>query len=243
MDSSHLHTQNTLETCGVSIPFDRRVITPPIEQAIRANLFEAEEAAQIPKIVSQGDTVLDIGAGIGFISTLLARQPEVERVVAVEANPDLMPFMAKLHDLNGVENIERMNVILTNDASSEMTFYQRKDFWMGSLMAGPNAFETRVQVKTSNLDRFLNDQKITLIVCDIEGAESVIFRDADLSGVDRLYLELHDHITGLKGIHAVFTQMGEKGFAYDPRSSSGAIVLFRRVQENEVLRPYARGES
>ncbi len=229
-----------LETCNVRIPFDPRIITPPIEQAILDNLFEAEEAAQIPYIVEPGDTVLDIGAGIGFISTILARQNGVKKVISVEANPDLLPFMEALHNLNNIHNIERLNVILTNENTPEMTFFKRQDFWMGSLMEGPNPFESKVDVITQNFNSFLKTNEVDLIVCDIEGAETMIFADADLSGVDRIYLELHDHITGLCGVKSVFDQLSAQGFAFDPRYSSGAIVLFRRVQENEKLRPYAR---
>jgi len=229
-----------LETCNVRIPYDPRIITPPIKEAIVENRFEAEEAAQIPHIVEPGDTVLDIGAGIGFISTLLARQDGVKKVISVEANPDLMPFMESLHQLNDVNNIERLNVVLTNSPARSMTFYQRRDFWMGSLMQGPNPFERSIEVPTENFSALLQAQKVDLIVCDIEGAETQLFVEADLSGVDRIYLELHDHITGLCGIKSVFDQLSCKGFAFDPRHSCGAIVLFRRAKFNEGLRPYAR---
>ena len=229
-----------LETCDVRIPYDPRIITPDIEQAILSNAFEAEEAAQIPHIVQAGDTILDIGAGIGFISTLLARQNGVKKVISVEANPDLMPFMEKLHLLNGAENIERVNAVLTNESTKSMTFYQRRDFWMGSLMAGPNPYEHKIDVATRNFNILLSEKAVDLIVCDIEGAEAMIFADADLSMVDRIYLELHDHITGLCGVKSVFDQLSAQGFAFDPRFSSGAIVLFRQANINETLRPYAR---
>jgi len=229
-----------LETCGVRIPFDPHIITPPIEQAIRADLFEAEEAMQIPHIVHNGDVILDIGAGIGFISTILSRQTGVKQVFAVEANPDLLPFMAKLHALNKVKKVQRINAVLTTDTAAEITFYQRRDFWMGSLMQGPNPFEQAIQVNTLNLNDFLSSNAIDLVVCDIEGAETMLFVGADLTSVDRIYLELHDHITGLRGVKSVFDQLSAKGFAFDPRYSSGAIVLFRRSHADEILRPYAR---
>ena len=231
---------DTLDVAGVHIPYDPEVITPPIATAIREGYFEAEEAAQIPLIVRPDDTILDIGAGIGFISTLLARQAPQGRVISVEANPNLLPYMARLHALNGVENVTRLNAVLTNADVDSMTFYLRKDFWMGSLSDHPNAYESTLEVPTRNLDALLRDEGVNMIVCDIEGAESFLFNGADLSPVDRIYLELHDHVTGLKGIAALITDLSSQGFTYDPRHSSGAIVLFRRVEENETLRPYAR---
>ncbi len=229
---------NCLEAGGVLIPYDPAIITPPIKHAIESGYFEAEEAAQLPHIISPDDIVLDIGAGIGFISTLIARR--AERVISVEANPDLLPYMAKLHELNGVKNAERLNVVLGDAEAGMATFYQRADFWMGSLAKGPNPYKSTVKVPNLGLNTLLKKEQVTLIVCDIEGAESFLFAHAELCCVDRVYLELHDHITGLKGVAAVFSAMAARGFSYDPRYSSGAIVLFRRVEQAEVLRPYAR---
>lgn len=75
-----------IRTQGVWIPFQEGVISANILDAMRAGRFEAEEAKHIPGIVLAGDRVLEVGAGVGLISTLLARQPEVEEVIAVEAN-------------------------------------------------------------------------------------------------------------------------------------------------------------
>ena len=228
-----------IRSCGVFIPHDPNIITPPIAAALRANRYEAEEAAEIPAIVMPGDVVLEIGAGIGFISTLVSRQPNVAKIIAVEANPALMPYMARLHAENGVERVQRLNAVLSNSGAHAAIFYQRRDFWMGSLAEGPEPYETAVSVPVVNLDDFIATHGVTLIICDIEGAESWLFGDADLGGVDRIYLELHDHITGLSGIAKLFTDMGARGFTYDPRHSSSAIILFRRVDQNEALRPFS----
>lgn len=230
--------KDCLEVEGVFIPVDPAIITPAILHAIKMGYFEAEEAAQIPHIVKPEDIVLDIGAGIGFISALISKQ--AKQVISVEANPDLLPFMETLHLLNGVENAMRMNVVLGPQTEGSATFYQRTDFWMGSLSAGPNPYVATVKVPHYDLNKLLKEMAVTLIVCDIEGAEAWLFDGADLTAVDRVYLELHDHITGLKGVASVFAAMAKRGFAYDPRFSNGAIVLFRRVELKETLRPYAR---
>lgn len=227
-----------IETAGVKIPYDPEIITPAILHAIKQGYFEAEEAAQIPHIVRADDVVLDIGAGIGFISTLIARH--AKKVISVEANPNLMPFMAELHHCNGVKNVERLNVVLDNPGVGEATFYLRKDFWMGSLSAAPNAYIATVTVPEMSLNHLLQQARVTMVVCDIEGAESTLFGDVDFGEVTRVYLELHDHITGLKGVAAVFSAMAKQGFAYDPRFSNGAIILFRKLESRETLRPYAR---
>jgi FkbM family methyltransferase len=228
-----------LETHGVVIPPDPSVLTPTIRRAILEHRFETEEASQIPAIVRPGDRVLEIGAGIGFISTLLSRQRRVSRVIAVEANPHLLAYMARLHARNRVRKVRRVNAVLTNEPVESATFYLRADFWMGSLAAGPNPYIGTVEVPTLNLDRLLRDEGIDLIVCDVEGAEAGLFEGADLSGVDRVYLETHDHVTGLSGIRRLFATMAGHGFVYDPRHSLGSVVLFQRLGSVDILRPYA----
>ncbi len=228
-----------IETQGVRIPFARAIVTVNILDAISSGRFEAEESRQIPWIVRPGDRVLEVGAGIGFISTLLDRQPEVEKVIAVEANPLLMDFMAQVHAENGVGKVRRLNGILTNEPVSAVSFYLREDFWMGSLLPGPNPYHATVEVPALRLNDMLRDERISLIVCDVEGAEVTFFDDADLSCVDRIFLELHDHVTGLLKIGDLFHKLAAKGFVYDPRCSEGSVVLFQKVGPEDIVRPYA----
>jgi FkbM family methyltransferase len=241
IDSSALDytPEESLEWAGVVIPLDPAVITPAIRAAILAGRFEAEESSQIPQIVRPGDRVLEIGAGIGFISTLLSRQRRVARVIAVEANPHLMAYMTRLHALNRVRKVRRVNAVLTNEERASATFYLRRDFWMGSLAAEPNPYVATVEVPTMNLDALLREEAIDLVVCDVEGAEAVLFQGADLSGVDRIFLEMHDHVTGLSGVRGLFATLAEQGFVYDPRHSLGSVVLFQKLGAEDIVRPYA----
>lgn len=239
MDAVNTDNVEAIEICGVLLPCDPAVVSPPIAAAIRSGAYESREAREIPAIVRPGDRVLEIGAGIGFISTLIALQPEVARVVAVEANPALIPAIRQTHALNGVDGVEVVNAVLAPGGAGLRDFYLRRDFWMSSLSPGPNPYEGVAQVPVRDLDALIREEAISLIVCDVEGAEAWLFAGADLTGVDRVYVETHDHITGLKGLHDLFGHLGARGFAYDPRHSSGGVVLMRRVEENEALRPYA----
>lgn len=233
------YPETLLQTGGVTIPFDPEVISPAVLAAILEGRFEAREARRIGEIVEPGDRVLEIGAGIGFISTLLSRERRVASVLAVEANPRLMDYMTRLHQRNRVRKVRRLNVVLSNaEAPGTATFYVRRDFWMGSLLPGPNPYVDAVDVPTRNLSALLREEAISLIVADVEGAETFLFDGTDLSGVDRVFLEVHDHLTGLAGVGDVFRTLAGHGFVYDPRHSEGSVVLFRRLRLPETPRPY-----
>jgi hypothetical protein len=77
-----------IETNGIKVPFVPAIITPNIERPMRNNRYEGGEAAALRRILRAGDRVLELGAGIGLLSTLSAMVAGVERIVAVEANPD-----------------------------------------------------------------------------------------------------------------------------------------------------------
>jgi FkbM family methyltransferase len=228
-----------LQIAGVLIPFDPDVVTPAIREAVLEHRFEVEEARQIPAIVEPGDRVIEIGAGIGFISTLLSRERRVASVLAVEANPNLIDYMARLHQVNRVRKVRRLNAVLDNAPTPGLaTFYLRPDFWMGSLMPAPNPYVGTVAVPTRNLSALVREEAASLIVCDVEGAEAFLFDGADLTGVDRVFLEMHDHVTGLSGVGSLFAALAAQGFVYDPRHSEGSVVLFRRLRSPDVPRPY-----
>ena len=126
-----------------------------------------------------------------------------------------------------MRKVRRINAVLTNGPERAATFYLRRDFWMGSLAPEPNPYVGTVEVPTLNLDALLREEAIDLVVCDVEGAEATLFEGADLAGVDRVFIETHDHVTGLSGVRRLFATMAGHGFVYDPRHSLGSVVLFR----------------
>ena len=134
--------------------------------------------------------------------------------------------MTRLHGVNHVRKVRRLNAVLTNEPVASATFYLRRDFWMGSLSPVPNPYLGTVEVPTMSLDRLLRDEAINLIVCDVEGAEDGLFEGADLSGVDRIYLETHDHVTGLSGHPPPVRDDGRAGLRLRPPPLPLGSVVF-----------------
>lgn len=83
-------------------------------EAIRTRQYEVPEAKRIGKILRPADVVLEIGAGIGFVTALILKNPAVERVISFEANPLLVPMIQRTLADNGVgsQRFELHNAIL-----------------------------------------------------------------------------------------------------------------------------------
>jgi hypothetical protein len=99
---------------------------------------------------------------------------------------------------------------------------------MSSLVEHQGDYDGVIRLVSQDVDAFIRRHAISLLVMDIEGAELELLSRAELPGVERIFCELHDHLYGLDGIQEITTQLARKGWAYDPRGSRGACVLFNR---------------
>ncbi|MBY0397947.1 MAG: FkbM family methyltransferase, partial [Thermoleophilia bacterium] len=101
-----LHYDEVIETLGIKVPFVPSIVTPKIERPMRRGRYEGGEAKALRKVLRPGDRVLELGAGVGLLSTISAMVKGVERVTAVEANPGLIPLIRETHRLNGIRTVD-----------------------------------------------------------------------------------------------------------------------------------------
>ena len=219
---------------GIKIPLSPDEVSPVIWQAITSGRYEAKEAKWVFKAVKQGDRVLELGSGIGVITSLMATIPDV-RIWAFEANPTTAALAQRVIEANTAGNVTLTQGILTAGEPTEHRFYVRKDLWMSSMDKDQGPYEHEITLASANIDDFIAAQNINVLVMDIEGAERDLLQKADLHGVERIFLELHDHLYGLAGIRDITQALAEKGYAYDPRGSYGPCVLFAK---DETVREY-----
>lgn len=225
-------TREIIESRGVRIPFYPEIMTPPIERPLRKGRYEGGECLAVEIVVGKDDRVLELGTGIGLVSTKAAMADGVDRVLTFEANPSLIPVIREIHELNGVrDRIEVVNGLVTRgEAPETLAFYRRRDFWASSLSPSAGAYIDQVDVATHDFDAVLADLKPTIVVCDIEGAELDLFDGADLSSARYVIMEIHPKVYGAEGVRRIFDNMSAKGFGYSPKiSRGGTVITFERV--------------
>lgn len=221
---------HTLRTRGVKIPNDPVFISNKIGRSIREDRYEVEEVLAIPKFIKPDDRVIELGAGIGFISSFLAIELGVKKILCVEADPNLCAFIEKVHKLNGIKGVQVRNcVALNGQATPEMMkFFVREQFWSSSL-DDDSPYVSVVNVPAVKLSALIQEFNANVLIIDIEGGERDLFEGTDLTGVNKIFLEVHTRKIKRIGIKHCFDALSAAGFAYDQQVSRGGAVLFNRI--------------
>lgn len=207
--------------------------TPLLSKRIRANLrtdqYEARESDAVQKLVGPEDVVLELGAGIGYMSTLCAKICKAKAVHAYEANPNLIPYIQQVHEANAVKNVSVSNAMVGPKAGTA-TFYVRKNFLASSqTLINPSAEPPpSEQIEVRDAKKVTQELRPSILICDIEGAEKDVIPAMDLSSLRGAVVELHPQWIGEPGVRAVFDAMMAAGLTYFPRRSNAKVVCFRK---------------
>jgi FkbM family methyltransferase len=215
---------------GIKVAVDPERVSPTIVEHLRAGRYERQEAVNLPQIVQAGDRIVELGAGLGFISSLVSRLGLAESITVFEADPGLVPLIKRTHALNGVE-AEVFNAVIAPTAMGETApFYVRKDFWASSLSPEPYGYEDVIDVPVITFADMLARHRPTMLIVDIEGGEDTLFSgDVPLTGVKKVYLEIHQSVLGRVGMKRVFDFFSSRDFHYDQWHSSHGVILFSHV--------------
>lgn len=212
---------------GITIPLTAEEVSPVIWQALTDGSYESKEANWVHKAVRMHDRVLELGSGLGVITSLIAKISGV-MVWSFEANPTTTVLAKRVIEANNLNNVTLSQGVLAAGEPQTFNFYVRKDLWMSSMDKNQGPYEDEISLTSTNIDDFIRQHNINVLVMDIEGAEQNLLREASLPGIERIFLELHDHLYGLSGVLEITQALAAKGYAYDPRGSNGPCVLFAK---------------
>ena len=157
------------------------------------------------KLLRPGDVFVDCGANVGYFSYFASGLvAESGRVLAIEANPNLVTWLNTHKECNGSGNVEILGLALW-EYEGKMDFHVAKDPMFSSLgdvdqLAHTSGSEV-VEVRLETLDRVLQDsilaadRNVRLLKIDVEGAEVMVLKGAkqllEERRVDFIYVEIH----------------------------------------------------
>ena len=219
--------QKILKCRGMRFPLDRAILPPRVRTSLRNGTYENKEAEAVKKLIKPGDVVMELGGGIGFMSTLVATKTPAKSVHSFEANPQLLPYIAQVHTLNEVQNATVTNAVL-GDSDGSTTFYVRRNFLASSLDPMEDSADcTSVEVPTRDVNAVIQELQPSVLVCDIEGAEADLLPKMDLGALRAVVIETHPQWIGKEGIQKVFRCLDAAGLVFFPRWSHGKVAVFR----------------
>jgi hypothetical protein len=165
-------------------------IAPEVRAEIGSGAYGAEMISHIPDVLRAGDRVLVIGAGLGVLTTLIAKSPGVDQVVALEADTRLVPYLESVHALNGVGWIPTLNAVPSTQFRGRVPFFARRDPRHSSLIPDHGDWEQAMVVPVVDLSLILADERISLIVWDgqICPAQVQMLAEAELGSVERILI-------------------------------------------------------
>jgi FkbM family methyltransferase len=151
--------------------------------------FWEPDIEPIKRLVKPGDSVIDLGANIGWYSHVLANLVgENGRVYSIEPIPDTFRLLSAVASARGLKNIELLNVAVSDkDGSAVMEIplhgYGGKNFYMAKIVSGASPAGSSTQrytVPVRSLDSLFQSiaPLVSFIKCDVEGHELAAFRGA-----------------------------------------------------------------
>lgn len=181
-----------------------------------------EYVYHLPQLVRPGDTVIDIGANLGYYARPLSCLAGVAgQVYAVEPVPVVCRVLRR--NLRGCRNVEIFNyalgaedreIVMGNDSARESGYLGTGQNFVGDTAAQAAVTFTARMRRGSEL--FTSLARLDLIKCDVEGYELVILREM------RPLLERF-HPTALietggenrPQVIALFTELGYRGYTLE----------------------------
>jgi len=132
--------------------------------------FEPRETELVARLVKPGDTVLDIGANIGYYTLLLAQcVGEGGRVYAFEPHPANAALLRRTIGESGYKHVV-VEEKAVSSGSGRIKLYESEDGSVDHRII-ENGYRA-VDVETVSLDEYLPDsQPVAFIKMDIQGAE------------------------------------------------------------------------
>lgn len=174
----HLHGKKAKRMNGVLFEFDLD-LSPHI---CFHYLGLDDDSVPLRQLLRDGDTFIDVGANIGFISALaVAQVGKTGQVHAFEPVPlyfDMLTAFAK----NNTDYRVFLNQMALGDHSGRVEIHVTKGLGMSTLVKGLRDEEEiveTVQVPIRRLDGYIEEhglEKIALIKIDVEGYELSVLR-------------------------------------------------------------------
>ncbi len=215
----------------VNYPWDKT----PLEKLTSRRIY-AEEVAAIKKLVGAGDTVFDVGANVGFMSSLTGKiVGPAGRVFAFEPVQETFYQLKENLALNRSENVQAERLAIFNEKKT-ITMNLFAQTYSGWNSLGQPKFKELVptaseQAPAETLDNFCAEhgiERINFLKIDVEGFEKYVLLGAQnlLRQKQVEYLSFEISAIPLKGsgvkakeVFEILENCGYRSYQFDQKQN------------------------
>ena len=147
-----------------------------------------DEELFITNYLQEGDTFIDVGANIGYITLTAAKKiGNAGQVISIEPHPKTFSFLKRNIAFNKFNNIKTYNVAIGNESGRVSFTNSKSDEQNFITKAGP------VEVQIKKLDEIFQGEHVDFLKIDTEGYELFVLEGAQevLKKVKVIYLEVY----------------------------------------------------
>lgn len=176
----------------IRLPWGLPLLVHPQEQIgrciVRRGLFDLTVSESAFRLTDPGDLAVDVGANIGYMTSLLARAVgPTGRVMAFEPHPDIFRLLSSnvgsWSAENDVGTVELHQVALSargGEAHLALPKAFRRNMGSAGLAenGGPSA-DRLEPVQVQRMEHFVAAERIGVLKVDVEGHELGVFKGAD----------------------------------------------------------------
>ena len=212
---------------GVKIQVDES-LPQVIKKNLYAGTYELEEATVLSSCLTKNDVVVELGGGLGFISSLCCKLIPSKSVHVYEANPQLKPQLEQTFKLNNVA--PNLSFLALDSETCTRDFYLADVFWASSFVKPQDGGDQKIDVEVRKFSDELNrlTPRPNFLILDIEGGELDFCKNVDLSGITKILMEVHGHVLSQAQIAELESILNSLGFQKDQGLSDSNVWLLAR---------------
>ena len=208
------------------IAVDVETTHPLILRHLAKGSYETKEVSIARQILRAGDRVIELGAGIGFVSVVCNRAIPGLVWQAVEVNPDLVASIEQNRKLNGL-NFEIVNCAYAKGDGTRKLYVDRSLWWASSLLRTEDTGEV-IEAAARDINSALAEFEPNVLIVDIEGGEYELIEHSDFHGVDDIVVEMHPEHVGDALHSSALAKLLSDGFQIDTALSRNKVLHLYR---------------